>query len=247
MENKTGKYFKYAVGEIVLVVIGILIALQVNTLNENRKNNEYEQRYLQRILSDLNKDQTELQGHFKSDTLKLDAYTYIIRKIRTNSIRLNQQSFLGVLYGIQGLNWFEGNDVVFNEMKFSGKLSLISSEVLSESIQNYYKFVEEVIKQENLYIIAQRSTITSQNDNFENSFIREASMLPRWNSNFKDVTAEDIIRFYENFNEAQKKEAIKIALKMKENILDSNKVRFTLSEKGKATIKLLSDYLDKKK
>jgi len=39
MENKTGKYFKYAIGEIVLVVIGILIALQINTWKENQKNN----------------------------------------------------------------------------------------------------------------------------------------------------------------------------------------------------------------
>ena len=36
-ENKTGKYLKYAIGEIVLVVIGILIALQINNWNENRK------------------------------------------------------------------------------------------------------------------------------------------------------------------------------------------------------------------
>ena len=36
MENKTGKYFKYAIGEIVLVVIGILIALQINTWNDHR-------------------------------------------------------------------------------------------------------------------------------------------------------------------------------------------------------------------
>lgn len=41
-ENKTGKYLKYAIGEILLVVIGILIALQINNLNEERKlrNNE---------------------------------------------------------------------------------------------------------------------------------------------------------------------------------------------------------------
>ena len=36
-KNKTGKYFKYAIGEIVLVVIGILIALQINNWNEDRK------------------------------------------------------------------------------------------------------------------------------------------------------------------------------------------------------------------
>ena len=37
-KNQTGKYLKYAVGEIVLVVIGILIALQINNWNEDRKN-----------------------------------------------------------------------------------------------------------------------------------------------------------------------------------------------------------------
>ena len=37
MENKTGKYFKYAIGEIILVVIGILIALSINNWNESRK------------------------------------------------------------------------------------------------------------------------------------------------------------------------------------------------------------------
>ena len=35
-ENKTGKYFKYAIGEILLVVIGILIAIQLNNLNETK-------------------------------------------------------------------------------------------------------------------------------------------------------------------------------------------------------------------
>ena len=45
-QNKTGKYFKYAIGEIVLVVIGILIALQINTWNETRKNKAKEMKIL---------------------------------------------------------------------------------------------------------------------------------------------------------------------------------------------------------
>jgi len=45
-EGKNRKYFKYAIGEIVLVVIGILIALQINNWNENRKNPEKENKYL---------------------------------------------------------------------------------------------------------------------------------------------------------------------------------------------------------
>lgn len=41
-QNKTSKYFKYAIGEIVLVVIGILIALQINNANERRKARQQE-------------------------------------------------------------------------------------------------------------------------------------------------------------------------------------------------------------
>ncbi|MDB9961778.1 DUF6090 family protein, partial [Oceanihabitans sp.] len=56
MENKTGKYFKYAIGEIVLVVIGILIALQINNWNENRINNNRLKSYLTEIIKDLKTD-----------------------------------------------------------------------------------------------------------------------------------------------------------------------------------------------
>ena len=56
MENKTGKYFKYAIGEIVLVVIGILIALQINNWNENRKLETKTQEYYKQLLEDLNND-----------------------------------------------------------------------------------------------------------------------------------------------------------------------------------------------
>jgi hypothetical protein len=55
-QNKTGKYFKYAIGEIVLVVIGILLALQINNWNENRTNNNKLKSYLTEIIKDLKTD-----------------------------------------------------------------------------------------------------------------------------------------------------------------------------------------------
>ena len=51
-QNKTGKYFKYAIGEIVLVVIGILIALQINNANENRLLNKVRQNYYNQLIID---------------------------------------------------------------------------------------------------------------------------------------------------------------------------------------------------
>jgi len=55
-EGKIGKYLKYAVGEIVLVVIGILIALQINNWNEHRKQDNKRQGYYHQLLDDLNRD-----------------------------------------------------------------------------------------------------------------------------------------------------------------------------------------------
>ncbi len=52
-EGKTSNYLKYAIGEIVLVVIGILIALQINNLNENRKGQNLLKTYYKQILEDL--------------------------------------------------------------------------------------------------------------------------------------------------------------------------------------------------
>ena len=60
MENKTSKYFKYAIGEIILVVIGILIALQINNWNESRKLQEETNTYLNQKLVNLNEDKIRL-------------------------------------------------------------------------------------------------------------------------------------------------------------------------------------------
>ena len=53
MENKTGKYFKYAIGEIVLVIIGILIALQINNANEKSKEIKFAIKQLETLSQNL--------------------------------------------------------------------------------------------------------------------------------------------------------------------------------------------------
>jgi len=59
-ENNMGKYFKYAIGEILLVVIGILIALQINNWNEERKEKHKAKSYLINIKEDLALDTIQL-------------------------------------------------------------------------------------------------------------------------------------------------------------------------------------------
>ncbi len=61
-EDKTGKYLKYATGEIVLVVIGILIALQLNNANEKSKLNLQGKIYTQSLIAELKSDLQILEG-----------------------------------------------------------------------------------------------------------------------------------------------------------------------------------------
>jgi Family of unknown function (DUF6090) len=68
MENKTGKYLKYALGEIALVVIGILIALSINNWNDNRKNRISERELLDNIHRDF------VQNKIQFDTVKAINY-----------------------------------------------------------------------------------------------------------------------------------------------------------------------------
>ena len=71
-EGKTGKYLKYAIGEIVLVVIGILIALQINNWNEAQKNDRMEAAYYCRLLEDIDQDGAQIDQLIQSALLHRD-------------------------------------------------------------------------------------------------------------------------------------------------------------------------------
>ena len=68
-EGKKSKYFKYAIGEIVLVVIGILIALQINNWNENRKSQEKIDNYFEKMLVEINSKLDAYINHVKQSCI----------------------------------------------------------------------------------------------------------------------------------------------------------------------------------
>jgi hypothetical protein len=96
--GKTGKYLKYAIGEIVLVVIGILIALQINNWNENRKQQIQQTLLLKQLLSDAEADSVffstriagldSLGSTFQSIKEFGENPSFDISKINTNGIGL---------------------------------------------------------------------------------------------------------------------------------------------------------------
>jgi hypothetical protein len=87
-ENKTGKYFKYAIGEIILVVIGILIELSINNLNEDLKSKAKELKIIKELKSDLisNKNRLKYKLEFFQKTKKDGK---LLEKHLTNKLAYN--------------------------------------------------------------------------------------------------------------------------------------------------------------
>ncbi len=98
-EGKTSKYFKYAIGEIVLVVIGILIALQINNWNEGRKENIHQKSVLSNLLQDLKSDSVSYSQNLKElknvDFLQEQLYKIGVKN--DNTIVINNPSIIRFL------------------------------------------------------------------------------------------------------------------------------------------------------
>ena len=82
--GKTGRYFKYAIGEIVLVVIGILIALQINNWNETRKTRLIEADLLYNIKSDLRASHHSIEEMVIDNSEQLEMYKKLLYHAKNN-------------------------------------------------------------------------------------------------------------------------------------------------------------------
>ncbi len=141
-ESRFTRYLIYAIGEIILVVIGILIALQVNNWNETRKLNIAEQGYLNSLREDVNKDiqaQDSIITILKNNLKSLKALEEELKKIDTDP---NYEKALFSFVGGMGFPDFISNDHTLETLKSSGNIEVISNKNLRRRILDYRDQVE---------------------------------------------------------------------------------------------------------
>ena len=141
--NKFSRYFLYAVGEIFLVVIGILLALQFNNWNIERENKTKERWYLINIVEDIEYqkgDLKELKQNYewclKTATSILEDYQHLQDFSAIDSLNYKLNSLLLV-------DNFPNTDNTYQELVSSGQQALIDNKDLSIDIIDYYLFCED--------------------------------------------------------------------------------------------------------
>ncbi|MBT8194901.1 MAG: hypothetical protein KJO64_00610 [Bacteroidia bacterium] len=121
-ENKFSKYLLYAIGEIILVVIGILIALQINNWNEVTKQIKEEEEILVSLKEELKNNITTLNASIKVNKGYRNHTNHFIDSIRNNSSSFSTSSFnLCFNYRPPQLNTFVLEDILKSDRKLKTK------------------------------------------------------------------------------------------------------------------------------
>ncbi|GFZ87333.1 hypothetical protein GCM10011531_18270 [Aquaticitalea lipolytica] len=133
-DGKTTKYFKYAIGEIVLVVIGILIALQINNWNENRKQESKVNNYLNSMVIDLSSDIKAYDRIIESYELQVENNTSIFKDKNYQEFHLD--SIVSNITSYYAMHQIV--DQTYQKIKNSGLSDNLGSKELNDAINNYY-------------------------------------------------------------------------------------------------------------
>ncbi|MCO4823047.1 MAG: hypothetical protein KC469_13335 [Flavobacteriaceae bacterium] len=143
-KNKTGKYFKYAIGEIILIVIGILIALSINNWNEGRKKDFERIQLIQNLISDFKVTNTRIEESLslsKKTNLNISKY-----------LKLSDSDFINL--PIDSL--FKFSYSIFQELKFEPLLSSYEKSISTGNIgliknEKFHQLIPEFFQAFNNY------------------------------------------------------------------------------------------------
>jgi hypothetical protein len=142
-ENKIGNYLKYAIGEIFLVVIGILIALSINNWNEANKNAKREHAFLTNLQQDLSSDSLRLKEI--KDKLKIAvSYKRVFESQMKGNVTDPDSLNAHFLKQYNLLIDFVPNSTTIDELSNNG-LNLISSPSLRRQIVTLYNTYDDLI------------------------------------------------------------------------------------------------------
>lgn len=150
-ENKPAKYIRYALGEITLVVIGILIALQINNWNQSRLEQKQESKILQTLLRDLNVARDESIRLIKKDQINFDGLEFFLSGEEARETLINHPKVDSLF---NPLIWGSVNTEIpvinsYTDLKNAGKTGLISNENIRihfSALENKFHILNKILQ-----------------------------------------------------------------------------------------------------
>lgn len=143
-ENKIWNYFLYAIGEIFLVVIGIVIALEIGEWNQLKQDRKVEIAYLINLKRDLEQQIVEIDDHvlFEQDTKA--STEYLLSQGIDVLVQQRADTLVSCLINLMIRSTMVGVDPTFEDLSATGNLRLITNQDLRRSLVIYYQSLEKL-------------------------------------------------------------------------------------------------------
>jgi len=150
-EGKTGKYFKYAIGEIVLVVIGILIALNINNWNEKQKEEKSEILILKTLQKDFTENKKIYSDIVDKQTFVIDNCKSLIECFERKDLEYKRDSIGKFIY-YGAFNYYRAEPILgtYEAMIGSGNLNVLKSETLKSKLALFSSEINQGFEDETL-------------------------------------------------------------------------------------------------
>ena len=148
-EGRPRRYLMYGIGEIFLVVVGILIALQINNWNENKKTTRLEEKYLELLKKEFSYNLEQLEEvRWKNETYA-DRALELSRYTGPGQPQLSEAEFATLFFGIINDEvQYRPSNGVLEEILNSGKLAIFSDQSLRTSLSSWNGILFKVRFQE---------------------------------------------------------------------------------------------------
>jgi hypothetical protein len=133
-ENKFRRYLLYAVGEILLVVIGILIALQVDNWNKNRSQQKEAVTFYQNTMQQLLEDRQNFQSQIEHNNRNIGPFNYAIALIGANN-RIDMDSLGSITGMLVDYSDFDRQGNIYETIVNSGDVKLLKNEEIKKRLR----------------------------------------------------------------------------------------------------------------
>ncbi len=147
-ENRVSKYLVYAFGEIVLVVLGILIALQINTWNEQRKANKEEQALLREVHREFKENREQLDAIIAFNKGSLASCDSLLAKFPLKAEKSSVEYLIKYMDRSFQNYTFNASDGTINALINSSNLNLVKNDSLRRYLISWDGILEDYLEEE---------------------------------------------------------------------------------------------------
>lgn len=151
-EGKIRQYLLYATGEILLVVIGILIALQVNNWNTNRLDRIEERALLFQLKNEFISNKEQLEAKIELRALGAESTLRLLKMIDDNTNRYSASAVHTPIANALPVYTFDPQNGVMAQLVDAGKLNLVMNDTLRELISNWNGIIIDLKENEDNYL-----------------------------------------------------------------------------------------------